>query len=469
MAVAEQTLTAAGAESRERRGLHLGWSIGTLGVAVLLNTQNATALFFFVTVLKIEPWLAGTIITGSKIYDVVTDPLMGAISDRTKSRWGRRRPYLFSGGLACGVAFALLFAVPTLPSESITVVYVTGALILMATAYTVFNVPYLAMPAEMIQDYNERSQLMSYRVVFISIGTFIAVSGTPGLLGLLENGLGFTPRATYAVLGISYGIVIAAAMVAAFFGTRKATFTEQVKATIPWSERVRMVLDNRAFLLFLAIKLCVLFSMAAILAVKFFFVTVVMQRNIEIAVIFGIASLVGQLGTLPLWLHAAKRRGKKWIVALSAALMALLAFTWFFSGPEESLWVYGLRGLVIGAAGGGVLLGAQAMLPDVIEYDYRLTGLRREGMFAGFTSFVEKLAFTLSAVAIGGYLSFMGFDRNLPPDQQPADAIYAVMLCQAVLPAALFGLCLLCLYFYDLDEAKLKSQKPPERGDALAE
>ena len=437
--------------------VYLGWSVGTLGVSILLNTQNATVLFFLVTVLGIEPWLAGAIVTGSKLYDVVTDPLMGTITDRTTSPWGRRRPYLLTGGISCGLAFALLFAAPPLPSETITLVYVTGALLLLATAYTVFNVPYLAMPAEMVEDYHERSRMMSLRVMFISIGTFIATSVTPALIGLFTEVLDFGDRLAYATLGIIYGFLIASAMVAAFFGTKGANYTERVESSLGTLDRVRMVFHNKPFLLFLGIKLTGLLALASILAAKFFFVTVVMQRSISVAAIFGLATLVGQLVTVPAWLEYSKRSGKKRIVVVSSILMILMTLTWFTSGPEESLWIYGLRGFLLGAAGCGTILGVQAMLPDVIEYDYRRSGLRREGIFAGFLSFAEKLAFTLSAFLIGGYLSYMGFLKSAPPEQQPESAVFAVFACQALLPIFMYVIKLTLLWYYDLDEAKLKA------------
>ena len=418
------------------------------------------ALFFFVTVLKIEPLLAGSLITLSKVYDLVTDPIMGTISDRTRSRWGRRRPYLMSGGLACGIAFAMLFSVPEFESQTSVVVYVTAALLLLATAYTVFNVPYLAMPAEMVEGYNDRSVMMSYRVFFIAVATFVATSGWPVLISFLEEFLDLSQRHTYRYAGMIFGVVIALGMIGAFFGTRNATFTEQVKSPLPFTARMRLLVENRPFLLFMGIKLTGLFAFASLLAAKFFFISVVMQRPLAIAFIFGVTSLVGQLLALPVAVHFAKRYGKVRVIAISAVMMIIFTLTWLFSGPAEPLWVYGVRGFFLGIAGIGTILGAQAIMPDVMEYDYRRTGLRREGVYAGVASFIEKTAFTLSALVIGGFLSFMGFDRNLAPEEQSATAIWGVMICQTFLPISMYAVKLVFLYFYDLDEEKLKSTQP---------
>ena len=445
--------------------VYLGWSIGTLGVAVLLNTQNAMALFFFVTVLTIEPLAAGALLTGARLYDVMTDPLMGTLTDRTRSRWGRRRPYLLAGGLGCGLGFALLFAVPSMQSQSTTVALAAAALLLLATAQTVFNVPYLAMPAEMVDGYHERSRMMSLRVMFIAIGMLIGTAGTPALIGFCEDYLGTSQRAAYATLGITYGVVIAVAMVSSFYGTRHARFTEIVHTKLSVLQRIRLVAGNRPFLLFLGIKLTGMFAVASTLAATFFFVTVVMQQPIGVAAILGVTTAVGQLATVPLWLAYSKRAGKRHIMIVSAVMMIALLLTWFMSGPEESLFTFGLRGLFLGAAN-GTLLGTQAVFPDVIEYDYRRTGLRREGIYAGFISFAEKVAFTLSALIIGGYLSLMGFERGTPADQQPESAVFAIMACQALVPMATYMIKLVFLYFYDLDEDKLKSTEVSQPAEA---
>ena len=437
--------------------IHIGWSVGTFGVALLLNTFNVAALFFLVTVLQIDPLIAGALITGSKLYDAFTDPLMGTLSDRTRSRWGRRRPYLFVGGILCGLSFALFFAVPPMSDTSVLYFAVGTALVLLSTAYTIFNVPYLAMPAEMIEDYHERSTMMSYRVFLISIGTFIGVSVTPAMLAWLQEKLGFSPAEAYRAMGIGIGLPMAAAMVASFFGTRGARFTEAVASRLTAMEKFRLITSNKTFLLFLGIKLTGLFSLASVLATGFFFVVYILERSLSVFAFYGTAQLLGQVVGIPLWLTASKRKGKTWILVLSSSLTLVLALSWLLAGPEEPLWIYVLRGLLIGLASGGTLLGTQAIFPDIMEHDYRRTGLRREGVFAGTISFIEKTAGALSGVVIGSILSFMQFDKSLPPGEQPESALWGIMICVAIVPAVMASIKLVMLHFFDLTEASLKS------------
>ena len=135
-----------------------GWGLGTLGVAVLFNATSFLLLRFLTDFAGLAAAAAGLAIALSKVYDAITDPVMGVVSDRTRTPWGRRRPYLFLGGLACGAAFALLFHAPALGGGEASLALVFLLLLVYATAYTVFNVPYLAMPAEMTDSYHERTR-----------------------------------------------------------------------------------------------------------------------------------------------------------------------------------------------------------------------------------------------------------------------------------------------------------------------
>ncbi len=439
--------------------VHLGWAIGTLGVSLQLNTFNVMTLFFLVTVLHIEPWIAGAAITASKLYDAVTDPLMGSLSDRTRSRWGRRRPWLLVGGLGCGLAFAALYSIPPLPAQTLLISLVTAALLLLSTFYTVFNVPYLAMPAEMTDDYHERSVMMSYRVFLISIGTFVGVSAAPAIVAWFQESLELPAHAAYRYMGWLIGLVMSAAMLASFFGTRHARSTVATPVAIGGRERLRLLLSNRPFLLFMGIKLAGLFALASVLASQLFFVVYLMQRSTAIVGLYGALQLAGQVVAIPAWLWLARRAGKARVLWISSLLMLVISATWLLSGPAEPLWIYAVRGLALGLAGSGTILGTQAILPDIMEYDYRRTGLRREGIYAGVASFIEKISGALAGITIGGFLSLMQFDRNLGPGEQPESALLAIMACMALVPMASYALKLLLLYFFRLDERTLKNTR----------
>jgi len=144
----------------------LGWATGSMGTGVMIGALTGYGLYYMTNYLGIAAGMAGSLIGLSKFYDMISDPVMGQISDRTRSKWGRRRPYLLVGTIACPLALLLLFHLPAFESSSLTVALIFFVLLLYATAFTFFNVPYFAMPAEMTSNYHERTVIMSQRVFF---------------------------------------------------------------------------------------------------------------------------------------------------------------------------------------------------------------------------------------------------------------------------------------------------------------
>lgn len=190
-----------------------------------------------------------------------------------------------------------------------------------------------------------------------------------------------------------------------------------------------------------------------------FIVVHVLERSVSTVALFGLAQLAGKLLSIPLWLKLARVRGKAWILALSTLLFIPLAGSWLLAGAAEPLWVYIARGFFLGIATAGTLLGAQAMLPDIMEYDYLRSGMRREGMYAGLASFIEKTAYALAAVAVGGFLAARGFDKSLPSGEQPDTALFAISACISLIPMAAYGIKLLLLSFYRLDDRALRDAR----------
>jgi len=422
----------------------------------LLNTQTAMLMIYLISAVGIAPAVAGSLVFISKIYDGITDPIMGVVSDRTTSRWGRRRPYLLLGGMLAALSVVGLFSVHTVSFVS-TQIWVLVMLLVAATAYTVFNVPYMSMPAEMVQDPYERSKLMSYRVAWIAVGTFVGIALAPRLVAYARDTLGVPETEAFSLMSLITAAIILLASLGCFLSTRGAPATERTRVSIPFTEQARTALANRPFLILLGIKYLGLYALSATVATNIFFVRQVMQQSEAIMLWYGLAYMVGTLTAIAPWVLVSRRLSKAKTLALSAGLAAVVNLTWLLSGPEEPVALYMLRGFVLAMTNGGMLLMGQSLLPDVMEYDYRKTGLRREGLYAGLYSFVEKLAFASAPLTLGVLLSSMGFIPGLPRTAaQPESALLAITLAMAVIPAVTNTLKVVLALRFRLPEADLR-------------
>lgn len=442
------------------KGQNLAWGVGSLGTITMISALSGLYLFFLVGVIKMPPALAGLLIFISKIVDMISDPAMGWISDRTNTRWGRRRPYMFFASFACPIALIFLFSVPSGLSPFATSVYVEVGLIFYALALTAFNVPYLAMPAEMTDDYHERSNIMSYRAVFLVGGSFVGSA----VAGLILKTYGGGPEA-YRIVGYFVAFVTFAAMMVAVLGTRKAKFTTYTRPTIPTINQIKIFLANKPFLVLGGVKAIQFLQISAGGAVTLFFFVNVLQKDEGLLFPFGLAVILGSVLSLRFWLPVIQRFGKRETFIAALLVQAALYLSWLAATNTEPLWLFMMRAACLGAVSGAVLICGQSMITDTIEYDRRLSGINREGTYSAVFSFVEKSMHAAGPLVVGLLLAWFGFDQSIARGQpQPESAQFAITFGQAILPALCSLSMAVGLIFYSLSEDKLKATKLHDLG-----
>jgi glycoside/pentoside/hexuronide:cation symporter, GPH family len=423
----------------------------------MLNGVAVVLLYFLVNFIKIEPVIAGALIFASKLFDAFIDPPIGMLSDRTRSRWGRRRPWLLGGSFFCGLSFALLFNVPddvgAGTSMGAAYLYVSFWLFIYTVAYAVFTVPYLAMPGELTDDYHERNRLMSWRTVFMTLGTLTGAAAAPALVSVLGD-----DRAAYGQVGWILGAVIAVSMFLTFAGTAGSRQVQRDERRVSLLENVRLLRLNQPLVVLMATKIVLYAGIAAFTAVMLFFFSNVLKKSpAQMGAFFGLFSLF-TIALTPVQLWFAKRVEKRTAYMVCLAGYALGILSWLASGPAEPQALLILRALWLGAFNAGLFLYGYSMLVDTYAWDAARTGLRREGFLASAISFVEKFSLAVGPLIIGALLSAMGFDKTLKPGaDQSASAELAMVIGYVWIPVATQLLALGMMYWYRLSRQDLEA------------
>ena len=410
----------------------------------MMIVVNVMLLFFMVSVLGMSPALSGLILGGVRLADMVIDPLMGVISDRTRSRWGRRRPWMLGGALGGGIATVALFHVPSFESSIATALYLTAALAAYYLSYSMFYVPYIAMPAEMTDDYDERTSIMSFRTAFSGVAGLIGLGLAPFLIGQFGS-----TRAGFGKMGWVMAACVFATMliaVASTAGARQSAAGGHVSIANSIG-----VLRNRNFSMLLLAKLVAFFAIACNAAVALLFQIHYTTRGAGGLAIIGTCQHLTTIVSIGGWLWLAQRFEKRTLLIWSLVGYAAVSLSWLASGPAEANAAFGARGVGIGIFYAGAVLLTLSMLPDVTADEQRRTGRQVGGAMAGLFAGIEKTAWALGPVVTGIALSLTGFVGGKDPGiVQSAEAIRGIALVSAVVPAAAFLLAIPFLFGYSI-------------------
>ena len=433
--------------------LRINFGAGAMGMAIILNTMGGVFAPFMTNFLGIGAGAAATLLLVSKLYDMVTDPLMGVVSDQATTRWGRRRPFLMLGGAVSAIGLALVFNPPAIGNQAWLIAYVLGALLVTYSGYTLFNIPYMAMPAEMTGSYHERTTLMSLRVVFLNIGALIAVSSF-AMVQWLGN-----DREAHGTMSWAFAILIFLGSAWCFFGTTPARQTSQKEHAYSIGTQIRTAFRNRPLVLLLGAKFCQLLGVSLSSATGVYFKVVILGLSYQLTTLYLYTSSLVILAVIPAWNMASRKYGKRLVYMAATAGYALVTLTWLLATADDPLAYVFIRAVLLGVFAAGILVMGPALLPDAVEYDYLKTGMRREGTLSSFYSTVEKLAFAVGPALALYFLSWFGYQAGTEGMQieQPQSAIVAIYMGAGLTPAALNALSLVFLFKYDLSEDRLEA------------
>ena len=455
-------------------GQKLGFGIFDLGGNMLFTLMGFWCLYYLTDIAGLAAALAGIAIMISKVWDAVTDPVMGFISDRTITRFGRRRPYLLAGSIPAMLALWLFFSAPNIPNQTLLMFWAMATLMLVNTASTVINVPYSSLTPELTDDYHERSSLNGYRFGCAVFGTII---GAAAVLPLADA-FGGNKRG-WSMTGLVLGAIIAVVTLLTFLGTKEKKHSWDDIPIEGFFSTYGMVFTNKPFIILLvtyALHITAITFLQSILVyyveyiypAKFvmllgnlpFIGPLVADPGANEATLRGSLTILSMMGLLltamifiPVSVLVSKKIGKKnsyqiCFIVIGTACIAVSAIGHLLPlGFFLALLVY--AGIGVGFS----YVAPFAMVPDTVEFDAAKTGERKEGAYYGIWTLISKCGTALSIFISGLILNTGGYIANTV---QIPSARLAIRLIIGPIPACIFLCAFLLIRFYPLDENTYK-------------
>jgi glycoside/pentoside/hexuronide:cation symporter, GPH family len=440
-------------------GTKMAFGAGDLGTAITAMIGISYLSPFLTDVAGLSPSLAGRTQLIGKVWDAINDPMVGVLSDRTQSKWGRRYPWMIWGAVPFGLCFFLNWIVPhfsdNLEFNQIALFwYYTAASILFNAFYTVVNLPYTALTAELTKDYDERTSLNSFRFTFSIGGSILSL-----IIALVISAIVPKDRALqFLILGAVCAIISVLPIYWCVWGTRKraeavANQNPEIDqpVSIPYFQQLKIAFTNIPFLFVIGIYLCSWLAVQLTAGIIPYFVVNFMKLT-QLHVSLVLLTVQGTaMSMLFVWNSVSRRMGKKavYFMGMSSWLIAQIGL--FFIQPGQTGFMY-LLCILAGVGVSCAYLVPWSMLPDIIELDELRTGQRREGIFYSFVVFIQKIclglavALMLESLGWAGYLKPVG---NIAQNQ-PDAVLNIIRFFIAPVPAIALFLGLILTYFYPI-------------------
>jgi GPH family glycoside/pentoside/hexuronide:cation symporter len=430
-------------------GSKFRYGLADMGFALITSAMQFFLLFYYTDVAGIDPALAGlALMVGKLTWDAINDPLFGYFSDRTRSRFGRRRIYMLIGAVPLGIAAWIMFSIPKGLTGASAFLAVLGTFWLVDSFHTMTTTPYYALTPELTRDYNERASLTSIRMVYSVLGYILGAALTTILAGIFQSS-GLNLQQAWSATGAVFGGIAIITTLVTTFSIKENPELAGEPSKLPAVKAVFTSFKNKPFIILMVAFILSSFSFTVLTALVPYFIQYQLDMGDQVSFV-----LLAMLLTIGIFLIPAKlisdkiNKGPAYALGLFIASVAIITSFTLPRGPTPLIYVI--------AAVAGMGFSAQwvfpwSMLPDVIEYDEKMTGERREGIYYGLWAFLSKFTGALGVAVSGWALGLFGYVPNVA---QTAHALFGIRLFFAIVPAGVILISLPFLIWYPITRQK---------------
>ncbi|MFH2039392.1 MAG: glycoside-pentoside-hexuronide (GPH):cation symporter [Chloroflexota bacterium] len=411
-------------------GSKVRYGLADLGFALITSAMQFFLLFYYTDVAGINPALAGVaLMVGKLTWDAINDPLFGYWSDRTRSRFGRRRIYMLIGAVPLGIAAWIMFSLPKGLTGVPAFLAVLLSFWLVDTFHTMTTTPYYALTPELTRDYNERASLTSIRMVYSVFGYILGAALTTILAGIFQ-GFDMNLQQAWSTTGAIFGTVAVITTLITTLSIKERPELAGEPSTLPPVKALLTSFKNKPFLVLMIAFVLSSFSFTILTALVPYFIQYQLNMGDQVSFV-----LLAMLLTVGIFLIPAKlvsdriNKGPAYALGLFIASLALISG--FFLPHEPTPLIY-VVAIVAGLGFSAQWVCPWSMLPDVIEYDEKMTGERREGVYYGLWAFLGKFTGAFGVAVSGWALGLFGYVPNV---EQTAHALFGIRFFFAIVPA----------------------------------
>jgi glycoside/pentoside/hexuronide:cation symporter, GPH family len=425
----------------------IAYGMGDMGISLAYFTVGFYFLFYLTDIVGLPAITAGVAYFIGKLWDSINDPFIGVISDRTVSRFGRKRVYLLLGALPFGVSFALLWLIPLDASVTVKFLWATGALLLYTTVYSLITVPYMALVPVMTHDYDERTQITGIRAMLSTLGTLLG-GGVAKLVADVSSKLaGLQIMAGTFGLAAGASILVAAQSVK---GLEETSQLEEKKLRYSLRDYLKVMRDHNVLILMIFKFLGAVATGSLTAALPYFARHILGSEGIST---IGLALyILISAACIPIWNRLARNRDKRRLLLYGTGTAALImaAIGLLLSAAQAVLFYAGCA--LLGVALSSYLLIPYSLVPDLVDYYEHKTGERHEAIFFGLWITVHQLGISLAGLLLGILLEVSGYHGA--EASQSATALAAVRTSLGLLPGVFLLLAVIVLQGYGISRGR---------------